>query len=77
MTVFGHISHSDTFHNASRFTSLFVSPVFIFFQTFPKAFLRDQKKVKEFECRDDDVWVASFPKTGEQRKKLNRDQDVK
>ena len=43
---------------------------------FPKAFLRDQKKVKEFECRDDDVWVASFPKTGEQIGKNNQDKDT-
>ena len=36
------------------------------FQVFPKCFLSYQKRLKEFECRDDDVWVASFPKCGEQ-----------
>ena len=35
------------------------------FQVFPKCFLPYQKRLKEFECRDDDVWVASFPKCGE------------
>ena len=42
------------------------------FQVFPKCFLPYQKRLKEFECRDDDVWVASFPKCGEQ----SRDKDL-
>ncbi len=32
---------------------------------FPKEFLNYQKKLKDFKCRDDDIWVASFPKCGE------------
>ena len=33
-------------------------------QVFPRAFLKRQKKLKEFQCRQDDVWVASFPGCG-------------
>ena len=34
------------------------------FQVFPKCFLRYQKRLKDFQCRDGDIWVASFPKCG-------------
>ncbi len=34
------------------------------YKVFPAATMRDQRKLKEFECRKDDVWVASFPKCG-------------
>ena len=33
-------------------------------QVFPRAFLKRQKELKEFQCRQDDVWVASFPGCG-------------
>ena len=38
-------------------------------QVFPKAFLKRQRKLKDFQCRKDDVWVASFPGCG---KKVGR-----
>lgn len=31
----------------------------------PKVYLDFEKRIREFETRDDDVWVASFPKCGE------------
>ena len=42
-------------------------------QVFPRAFLKRQKKLKDFRCREDDVWVASFPGCGKRmrREKIN------
>ena len=31
---------------------------------FPRVFVRDQRRLKEFEVRADDVWIGSFPKCG-------------
>lgn len=33
-------------------------------QVLPRCFLKHEKRIKEFQVRDDDVWVASFPKCG-------------
>ena len=30
----------------------------------PRCFLPFEKPIKDFECRDDDIWVGSFPKCG-------------
>lgn len=33
-------------------------------QVLPRCFLNYEKRIKDFEVRPDDVWVASFPKCG-------------
>ena len=33
-------------------------------QVMPKIYAKFDKEIKNFECREDDVWVASFPKCG-------------
>jgi hypothetical protein len=33
-------------------------------QFLPRCFLKYQKRIKEFETKPDDIWVASFPKCG-------------
>ena len=33
-------------------------------QVVPRCFLKYEKRIKEFQTRPDDVWVASFPKCG-------------
>jgi hypothetical protein len=33
-------------------------------QVLPRSFGNWEKKIKEFECFQDDVWVSSFPKCG-------------
>ena len=38
-------------------------------QVFPRAFLKRQKKLKDFQCREDDVWVASFPGCGKRMRR--------
>lgn len=37
-------------------------------QVFPREFLKFEKRLKNFEVREQDIWVASFPKCG--RKQL-------
>ncbi len=36
-------------------------------QVHPKPLVEIVKKLKNFECRDDDVWVGSFPKCGTEK----------
>lgn len=36
-------------------------------QVMPKIYCQFEKTVKELQIRDDDVWIASFPKCGEER----------
>ena len=33
-------------------------------QIVPRCFLKYEKRIKDFQTRPDDVWVASFPKCG-------------
>ena len=33
-------------------------------QVVPRCFLKYEKRIKDFQTRTDDVWVASFPKCG-------------
>ena len=33
-------------------------------QVVPRCFLKYEKRIKDFQTRPDDVWVASFPKCG-------------
>ncbi len=35
-------------------------------QMLPRMYLNWEKKIKEFETKQDDVWVASYPKCGKQ-----------
>ena len=35
-------------------------------QVLPACYVSSEKRVKEFEVREDDVWISSFPKCGEE-----------
>ena len=49
-------SQQKTFSGFSRFQP--------YNQVMPTVYAKYDREIKEFECRDDDVWVASFPKCG-------------
>ncbi len=33
-------------------------------QVMPRVYAKYERTIKEFECRESDVWIASFPKSG-------------
>ena len=35
-----------------------------FNQVLPRVFLKDYQSIKDFQAKDGDVWVSSFPKCG-------------
>ena len=35
-----------------------------YLQILPKTYIKHAKRIQDFEVRNDDVWVASFPKCG-------------
>ena len=39
-------------------------------QVLPACYVAYEKRVKEFEVREDDVWISSFPKCGKTRVNL-------
>ena len=34
-------------------------------QVLPRVFLKDTQQIKDFEVKQDDVWISSFPKCGQ------------
>ena len=35
-----------------------------YYQVLPKAYIKQAKRIHDFDIRNDDVWISSFPKCG-------------